>query len=123
MTIKDAITAVDLLKPNQYDRETKRKWLSQLDGKIHRELILTHAHEESAETFDGYDTEDAELLAQYPYGEDVYLWYLQSMIDLYNGESAKYNQSAAQFNSAYSQYSGWWHRTHAPLPEASRFLF
>lgn len=124
MTIQEAIRAVDALKPNQYDSKTKREWLSTLDGKVREELLLTHAHEALPE-FPGYAdaADDTELLIPAPFGGDVYLWYLQSMIDLYNGESAKYNQSAAQFNSAYSDYSGWYHRTVPPLPEASRFLF
>lgn len=126
MTIKEAISAADALKPNQYDAAQKRAWLSELDGRIHRELILTHAHDAAQEEFSGYGEdadEDTALLVPYPFAADVYGWYLQSMIDLANGESGKYNQSAAQYNSAYSGYSNWYHRVAAPLPEASRFLF
>lgn len=57
MTINEAISAADALKPNQYDAAQKRAWLSELDGRIHRELILTHAHDAAQEAFTGYGEE------------------------------------------------------------------
>ena len=32
MTISDAITMVDALRPNQYSQDMKIRWLSRLDG-------------------------------------------------------------------------------------------
>ena len=42
MQIDEIIARVDSLEPNQYDKETKLSWISQLDGKIFAEIILTH---------------------------------------------------------------------------------
>ena len=126
MTIKEAISLVDRLKPNQYESDLKLQWLSKLDGMIHQEIILTHVHSENAAEFAGYTAntgEDTELLVPYPYAEDVYNYYLQSMIDRENGESAKYNQSAAMYNAAFNQFQNWYNRNNRPLPYASHFLF
>ena len=80
MTISDAITMVDALRPNQYSQDIKIRWLSRLDGMIWREVIRTH--EGGTETFDGYDSssmDSTELLVGSPYDEDVYNNYLQAM--------------------------------------------
>lgn len=42
MTTGEVISKVDRLEPNQYDTETKLNWLSQLDGKIVSQVIMTH---------------------------------------------------------------------------------
>lgn len=56
-TIKAIIDYVDSVKPNQYTKEQKIEWLSEIDYQIFNEIILTHAHEEGA-SFDGYKTGD-----------------------------------------------------------------
>ena len=126
MTIQEAIRLVDKLKPNQYDAQTKRSWLSKLDGMIWKELFLTHyglTPEQVQAGFPGYDEADmdTELLVPYPYCEDVYNYYLQSMVDRENMEIAKYNQSAAMYNNAYKSFVDYYNRTHRPIPHRSEF--
>lgn len=125
MTISEAIAMVNQLKPNQYDDTQKIAWLSQLDGKIFLELIKTHEGAPE-EDFTGYapnvDTA-TELIVQFPHAQDVYNYYLQSMIDRENGEISKFNQSAALFNESYNSYAGWYNRNHVPLPKMTAFVF
>lgn len=125
MTISEAIAMVDKLKPNQYDDAQKVAWLSQLDGKIFLELFKTH-EDPAAEEFTGYAADvdtSTKLLVEFPFAQDVYNYYLQSMIDRENGEIAKFNQSAALFNESYNSYAGWYNRNHTPLPKHTAFLF
>lgn len=42
MTVSELITEVDALEPNQYNIEFKIRWLSDLDGQIFDEMIITH---------------------------------------------------------------------------------
>lgn len=123
MTISDAITMVDALRPNQYSQDMKIRWLSRLDGMIWQEVIRTH--EGGTETFDGYDSSsmcDTELLVGSPYDEDVYNNYLQAMIDRENGEAGKYSQSITLFNAAFARWRNWYNRAHmAEDPGAFRF--
>lgn len=117
MTIQEAIDRVDMLKPNKQPEEFKIKWLSELDGLIHREIILKHAHSGRMRHFDGYD-EDTNpgqvLLAPYPYDE-IYTWWLMSKVDLQNQEIDKYNNDRTLFNNAYDTLSDWWTRNHMPI--------
>lgn len=114
MKLFDAIAAADELAPNVYNIGTKLRWLSDLDGKIHAEIIDTH--EGGCPGFYGYDVDSGHetvLLACKPY-DDLYIKYLLMQFDFYNGETARYNNSAAAFQTAYGEFSAWYNRTHAP---------
>lgn len=124
MTISDALTLVDRLKPNQYTDTMKVKWLSKLDGQIYKEVFLTHEGNE-VESFSGYDeaNQDTVLLVPYPYDEDIYNYFLQAQIDKENGEMGKYNQNITLYNNAYRNFQNDYNRTHMPLPKGTRFRF
>lgn len=113
-TCGDIITRVDVLEPNQYSQNDKLAWLSQLDGQIFEELILTHEHPHGA-TFEPYSMLSDHLLVPEPYGSEMYLYYLQAMIADQNGETAKYNQQISLYNVAYLNYANRYNRTHRPI--------
>ena len=116
MTIMDAIYRIDEVKPNSCSNGEKIKWLSSLDGAIKCEIIDTHEGGSDI-TFNGY-TEDSDLstvlLVPAPY-DDVYLRWLEAMIDYTNGEYGKFNNSSTAFNDVYAQYAKYYNRTHMPL--------
>lgn len=121
MKLIEAITRIDNLKHNTFDKQEKIAWLSTLDGMIKRQIIDTH---EGAEvSFAGYDANtpgDTELLVPAPYDE-LYLWWLSAQIDYHNAEIGKYNNSIALFNTGYSVYAELYNREHMPLGAKSRF--
>ena len=138
MTTGEAIRRVDELKPNAYTDQMKISWLSELDGKIFEEVILTHidehipppgifyphdAPEMEVEVFSEYSTLEDELIVPFPYAGDVYTFYLMSQIDLHNAETAKYNQSITLYNAAYQTYFDWYNRTHKPIRKGRRIRF
>ena len=43
MTIQDALTTADTMRPNRIDDEQKIMWLSQLDGQVWNDTIVNHA--------------------------------------------------------------------------------
>ena len=55
-----------------------------------------------------------ELLVPAPYDE-IYLFWLESKIDYWNGEVGKYNNSITMYNTAYSAYEKYYNRTHKPI--------
>ncbi len=121
MTIAEAITMADTLRPNQYTDDMKIGWLSKLDGMVHTQILARHLP--APEDFSGYgaDTDmTGELLVPYPFDEDVYNYFLQSQIDKENGEIPRYNQSVTLFNSALEQFGREYHRCHTPV-SAGRF--
>ena len=155
MTTGEIISKVDRLEPNQYDTETKLQWLSQLDGKIISQVILTHEpfggrphrlhwrdpfsrdpngampdlerhciprplpDEEDDETEKKtwgppYHDADDELMVKDPYGEDIYVHYLQAKIAEENAEIVKYNQQKTLFDASYQEWTDYYNRTHMP---------
>lgn len=81
MKICEAIRQTDELKPNQYSDEQKIMWLSELDGKIVKELIDAKSGEKST-VFEGYneDTDtNTELLVPEPYSNLYVLWLMSKL--------------------------------------------
>ena len=130
MTINELLTEVDELKPNQYEDALKIGWISNLDHRIVKEVILTHELPAMVETdedgnevikefsFNGYTEDDmgTELIVREPYSE-LYKFYLFAMIDFYNGETDRYTNSMIMFNNAFSSFANDYNRTHMPLGE------
>ena len=115
MTINEAISRTDALKPNGYTDGDKVKWLSTLDGIIKTEIIDTHEGGEEV-TFEGYDENldrETELLVSAPY-DDIYIRWLEAQIDYANNEYKRYNNSITQYNAIYSAYRNAYNRTHMP---------
>lgn len=124
MTVREAITTVDRLKPNKFSEADKVKWLSEIDGLIVRELVDTHENPPIEGDFSGYTAEDMEtvLIAPFPY-DQLYRWYLESQIDLGNMEINKYNNSRTMFNNAYLTFTDHYNRTHMPKQRVQGFIF
>ena len=115
MTIAEAIARVDAVKPNAFDDAEKIRWLSALDGTIHREIVETHESGEAV--FSGYNENTDPMTAlcvPFPY-DILYLRYLEMQIDYANEDYTKYNNSASVFNEAYSSFERYYNRKHLPF--------
>lgn len=114
MTINEAISMADGLRNNQVAKEIKRAMLSELDGRIYREVIEPYGSD-----FTGYNAETDSgtiLIVPYPY-DGLYATYLEMEIARINGEMPRYNNAAVLFNEKYSAFKRWYNRTH-PKPSA-----
>lgn len=115
MTIMEVLNRIDELKPNSYSTSEKIRWLSTLDGLVKTRVIDTHEGGESVR-FNGYTEDinlDTVLLIEDLYA-DVYIKWLETQIDYANGEYGKYNNTAMAFNSAFTEYTNYYNRTHMP---------
>lgn len=124
MTITEAISRINTLKPNSYTDTEKIAWLSTLDGVIKKEIIDTH-HDGEDVVFSGYNemtAPDTVLLVPAPY-DDIYIHWLDSRIDYTNGEYKKYNNTAAAYNDAYDAFARFYNKAHMPRDKGRRFLF
>ena len=122
MTIMEAINRIDAIKPNSYAQLEKIRWLSTLDGNIKTNIVDTHEGNEKV-AFDGYTEETnltTELLVPAPYDE-IYLYWLESKIDYWNGEMGKYNNAISMYNTVYAEFERYYNRTH--MPKGKKFKF
>ena len=124
MTIQGALDMADQLKPNMMSRAMKIAFLNELDGKIHTEVIMTHAHAAEEETLPVYDTETdpgTELLIPSPY-DGFYPYWIMSRIDELNQEMDKYNNDRALFENKYQEATDWINRTRMPVRLAREIM-
>lgn len=113
MTIAHAIARFDTLYPNVFPYAEKLRWLSVLDGQIFHDVIAA-SPENAGRTFDGYDVatdKKTELLVPFPH-DDIYIKYLAAQSDKVNSDVARYVNSAAVFNAAYSEFAAYYNRRH-----------
>lgn len=127
MTIAEVISKVDALKPNNYTPEDKIDWLSTLDARVKTQILDTH-HKHCGcgpILFYGYDglvDMDTELLVPAPYDE-MYLRWVEAMIDYHNSEDDRYNNAIMLFNNAYDGFKRHYTRTHVPRSQGTGFIF
>jgi hypothetical protein len=123
MTIAEATSRIEEIKPNSCSQPEKIKWLSSLDGVIKSEIIDTHEGGSDI-VFNGYNEysdPNTVLLVPAPY-DDVYLRWLEARIDYANGEYGKYNNSLTAFNDAYSLFARHYNRNNMPI-QKGKFKF
>ena len=104
MTLGYCMELVDSIAPNGYDESIKKRWLSELDGRVRVEL-----HDEAIDgvsDFGASTSTNTQLAAPFPF-DQMYWMYLIAMLDLANGDTARYLNSATMFNSAYENYAKW----------------
>jgi hypothetical protein len=122
MTIKDCIDIVDNIKPNQYTIRDKVMWLSFIEEIIINDVLKTHeGYDGRYDNFEGY-TEDklsVTLIVPSPY-DRLYTAYLKMKIDQENGETARYNNSMALYNTYMLEYRKHYNKTHMPLNTIGR---
>lgn len=113
MTVQEVLTEVEELKPHQYDDSMLIRWLNDLETKIYREILSNYVYETELEEYVPLTEEDMmrELCIKEIY-TDVYKLYLFAMIDFYNNETARYQNSHVMFNVRYQDFANYWNRTH-----------
>ena len=111
MTIKEAIDAIDAIKPNAFDNATKTRWLQHCEGRVQTEILL-HDYVEVLR-YSWPEDKDAELLVEPPY-DGIYPAYLAAMIDLANGEYEKYANSMTVYNSELRAFERWFSAKYRP---------
>ena len=124
MTIMEAIARVDESRHNTCSREEKIRWLSQLDGKIRREILMTHQGD-PGEAFPGYGPDtpgDTVLLVGAPF-EDLYLYWLEAQVCYSQGEFADHNAAAALYNRERSEFEKDYKKNHMPVQRGKRVRF
>ena len=98
---------VDALLPNQYSREEKMRWLAEAEGFVLREI--------RHETGELPALADDTPLTVEPLYDELYRHYVEAQIHYCNGETARYNSAAANWNNGLLTYRDYVCRTAAPV--------
>ena len=101
MTLAKAIENFDAERINKVSLERKIEWISQLDKKIHTEILSDRGDA----VFGGYTVDTpftTELKAHSSY-EEIYNLYLNMKMDYMNGEIGRFNNSAILFNRIFKE--------------------
>lgn len=117
MTIREAVDRIDDVLVNQYSDEEKIAWLSVIDGNIYNELLATHEGAPTAQHPYNHKIkgiQDTQLYAPSPYDE-LYIYWLESMIFYRNGEMERYINAQRRFNTVLSDYYTYYNRTVKPI--------
>lgn len=123
MTIQQAMDKADRMKPNMMPTEDKIGFLSEIEGKIHEEIIMTHEHTAEEETRPEYDSETdptTEMLVPAPY-DMIYVYWLMAQIDHLNMEMDKYNNDRSLFEDAWGNFADYWNRKKMPIQRNRQF--
>lgn len=124
LTIIEAISRLDNLKFNTYTQEDKIEWLSRLDSAIKTQILDKHEGNLHA-AFSGYDKNtplNTELIVPAPY-DDLYLHWMESQVDYYNGEYDKFNNAILLYNTSYDAFAKHYKGLHMPVSFGSQFVF
>ena len=117
MTINEAITLADQMKPNMMSMAAKVRFLNEIEGKIHAEILMKHEHTAEEAICPHYDNDTdqgTELLVKAPY-DMVYVYWIMAQIDHRNQETENFNADYAMFDNAWGNFGDYWTREHMPL--------
>lgn len=113
MTVNEAITYADTIKPNAISQAIKLRWLSQVEGRIAEEIMLMSPAEGKTYFYTADDL-GKELLVDHPH-DDIYTWWLQAQIDLANEEYDKAQATMDMFNATWAGYLRWFCNLYDPV--------
>ena len=113
LTAAQVLHQVDTLLPNQYGEDRKRRWLTQAEGFVIREILHRCAGTEDLPVPDALSDDDV-MLVPAPYDE-LYRHYVESQIHYANGEIDRCNNAATAWNNGLLTYRDFYFRTHTPI--------
>ena len=113
MTYRDVIRRADEEKPNAFSDQTKMAWVSALDGRLAANIFLMDVECIRKLKRECTSELDEELLVTWPH-DDLYVFWLEAMIDRANGEDDRYQNSMQLYNAAYSDFVTWFARSYEP---------
>ena len=113
VTLDEVIDYFDEQCPNQYSRENKIAWISELDELIFENIIKDRENPQITE-FTPYSIEtdsSQKLLVPFMFRE-IYRFFIEKSIAYSNRETIAYNNALQMFEAYYDNYFSWYNRNH-----------
>lgn len=121
MNIGKALADTAELKRHEFTDARLIGWLNDLDSAIWKEFIsLFDVETTEPEAYDpaAESINDTVLLVPDPHSE-MYLLYLSSKIDYWNGDIERYNNSMLMYNAQYELFRCWYNKNNTRKKYAS----
>jgi len=112
MTIQEAINRADGVKPNAFTTAEKVAWISALEGSIAAEVFMMSPAELQHFNYDADDLTKV-LLVDPPY-DDLYVLWLEAVIDEKNGEYDKYRNTREVYEARRREFCCWFFQNWDP---------
>ena len=109
MTVGEMIAQTRVLNQGRYSDAQLMEWLSEADARIYEEVLRMHVCDNPS--WNPYENMEDALIVPTPFCE-LYRHFLDAKIYLAGGETNRYNNAAALYNTALSEYKKWYNRTH-----------
>ena len=114
MFLAELIAIIDEIKPNQYTKEQKVRWLSEIEGIVVDDVLTNYEGNDIEFTSYEYGRDmEKELLIPERFS-DIYVNYINAKIDFQNMETEQYNNEVAMFEASMEQFKKYYIRTHMP---------
>ena len=116
--LDEAVSYFDSQCPNQFSREDKVAWISELDEMIFENIIKSRVNPEIQE-FNPYDSDEdgeTELLVPFMFKE-IYRFYIEKSVAFSNREITAYNNASQMFRAYLDEYFSWYNRNHKSSAE------
>lgn len=107
-TLQQALTRIDAICPNAWDKTAKLLWLNECESMIQTRILGTAP--EQCITYDADTDRSTKLLVPAPF-DRLYVYYVIAMCDYAAHETAHYTDSMMLFNAALDEYAKWYQRT------------
>lgn len=110
MTIREVVEKTDRLRPNCLTTDEKKKWIKDFENRIYNEIYSVHKCDIPFTEIESA-TDDTKLFVTSPYDE-MYVFYLCSMVDFANAEYERYNNDMAMLEGVYGDYEKYFNNTY-----------
>ena len=113
MKVREILARIMQIRPHAYTDEEMIGMLNTIEGRVYTEIF------QKAADFTGEfvpfqeGEEERELAVPVPFTE-LYLFFLMSRIDFYNGDSGRYNDSMVLHNDAWDNYAAYYRENNKP---------
>lgn len=125
MTLQQVLDEIDEKKANTMSLARKLKYISDVEGKVHAEILMKHEHDAEDETCPVYDedtnADETEMLVPDIYA-DLYIYYVLIKIDEDHQEEDKESNNRVRFKNAWDDFACYWTREHMPLQPARYYI-
>lgn len=119
MTIQEAINDCREKRPNQYNDEDLIKWLSDVEWSLVMNVYSRYEGFENEKAFTGYAgdaDQSTKLFAPAPF-DNIYRYWLYSMVDFHNNDITRYNMAATMYSGQLEAFEVYMIQNHKPLPK------